>query len=297
MIYSSADILRVLGSSEIIRLTARIQIVDGGPNLTGEDGLFIYVSRFPSRLDEFEATWKLWVIDYGSEPVDLVVAEIARLLPKVGARDTALGWELETTELRSASTQTASEPPTAKNEQVDLSRLEERFQSLLEDVQDQMLLVHSGVPGRDGRDGVDGRDGRDGKDMVATDVSLEDLQNVEEGIDKQKGQVLTWDGGKWTNLFIPQVFSAGGAGGGEGTVGPAGPQGEPGPPGETGPKGDPGFSEADGGDFGLLPNPDAGDFTAGTSTSTLSYPVDGGNFSDGSTVAYGDVVFDGGHVT
>ena len=63
MLYSSADILRVLGGSEIIRLTAKLHIVDGRPPLTGEDGLFIYVDRFPAVI-EFDVAWKLWVMFY-----------------------------------------------------------------------------------------------------------------------------------------------------------------------------------------------------------------------------------------
>lgn len=309
MLYSSADILRVLGGSEIIRLTAKLHIVDGRPPLTGEDGTFVYVDRYPST-SEFEATWKLWVIDYAQGPVDLVLAEIARLLPKVAIRETALGHELETTDFRSGSTQTAPEASRPATDQSYSAGLEERFQALLEDVQDQMLLVHSGAPGKDGRDGVDGKDGADGRDLNATEVELEELANVETGIAKEKGQVLTWDGNRWTNLHVPQVLSAGGAGAAEAT-GPApssiddltdvdtstvapvvgqtlkwdGSNWVP-ADGETG--------DADGGDFGGLPDPDAGNFSTGASSAVIPYTVDGGNFQDGSSAAYGDSVFDGG---
>jgi hypothetical protein len=67
---------------------------------------------------------------------------------------------------------------------------------------------------------VDGKDGADGRDLNATEVELEELANVETGIAKEKGQVLTWDGNRWTNLHVPQVLSAGGAGAAEAT-GPA----------------------------------------------------------------------------
>lgn len=210
MLYSSADILRVLGGSEIIRLTAKLHIVDGRPPLTGEDGMFIYVDRFPAA-SEFEVTWKLWVIDYAHGPVDVVLAEISRLLPKVAVKETPLGYELETTDFRSESTLTAPAPSKPAADQSYPVDLEERFQALLEDVQDQMLLIHSGAPGKDGRDGVDGKDGADGKDLNATEVELEDLSNVERGIAKEKGQVLTWDGEKWTNLHIPRTLLAGGS--------------------------------------------------------------------------------------
>jgi hypothetical protein len=218
MILSSADILRILGGSEIIRLSAKLKVVDGKPALSGAEGLFIFINRFP-RLEEFEATWTIWIESDGSEPDDLVVAEIQKLLPKVQVRP-GLMTEVTTTDFRSESTQSAPEAPKAKTAQVDLSQYEERFQALVEDVQDQMLLVTSGRAGTDGRDGRDGVDGRDGRDLVATDADLEDLQNVEEGIAKERGQVLTWDGTKWTNLFVPQVYSAGGATDGGGTVTP-----------------------------------------------------------------------------
>ena len=205
MILSSADILRILGGSQIVRLSARLKVVDGKPALSGAEGLFIFIDRFPT-LDEFEATWKIWIESDGSEPDDLVLAEIKKLLPRVQVRP-GLMTEVTTTDFRSESTQRAPEAPKAQASQVDLTQYEERFQALVEDVQDQMLLVTSGRPGRDGQDGRDGADGRDGRDLQATEADLEDLQNVEEGIVKEKGQVLTWDGKKWTNLFVPQVVS------------------------------------------------------------------------------------------
>jgi hypothetical protein len=217
MILSSTDILRILGGSEIIRLSAKLKIVDAKPALSGAEGLFIYVSRFP-KLEEFEATWTIWIESDGSEPDDLVLAEIKKLLPRVELRS-GLMAEATTTEFRSENTQAAPETPRTQTAQVDLSGYEERFQALVEGVQDQMLLVTSGRPGADGKNGVDGRDGKDGRDLVATDAKLEDLQNVEEGIAKEKGQVLTWDGEKWTNLFVPQIFSVGG-GSGSSSTGP-----------------------------------------------------------------------------
>lgn len=183
MILSSADILRVLGGSEIVRLSAKLKIVDSKPALSGAEGLFIYVGRFP-RLEEFEATWTIWIESDGSEPDDLVIAEIKKLLPRVEVRP-GLMVEVTTTEFRSESTQSAPEAPQAQAAQVDLSQYEERFQALVEDVQDQMLLVTSGRPGKDGQDGRDGADGRDGRDLQATEVELEELANVESNIAKE----------------------------------------------------------------------------------------------------------------
>jgi len=208
MILSSADILRILGGSEIIRLSATLRIVDGKAVLSGREGIHIHVNRFPS-LQEFEATWQIWI--EADEEDDLVVAELQRLLPRVqivrGLMTTAT-----TTEFRSDNTQEAPEASEAKTAQVDLTQYEERFQSLVEDVQDQMLLVTSGRAGKDGQDGRDGVDGRDSKDLVATDAELFDLKDVDQSIlPMEKGQVLTWDGSKWTNLFVRQTMSAGGS--------------------------------------------------------------------------------------
>jgi hypothetical protein len=216
MILSSSDILRILGGSEIIRLSAKLKIVDGKPALSGAEGLFIYIDRFP-RTDEFQATWSIYIESDGSEPDDLVLAEIKKLLPSVKV-EPGLMTTVTATDFLSANTQRAPEAPKQIQEQVDLTQYEERFQALVEDVQDQMLLVTSGRPGKDGRDGVNGRDGRNGRDIVATETELEDLANVEQGIAKENGQVLTWKDGKWQNLFVPQIVSSI-SGGGSGVGG------------------------------------------------------------------------------
>ena len=80
MILSSSDILRILGGNEIIRLSAKLSIADGRPVLSGREGTYIYVERFPV-VKEFEATWSIYI--ESDEDTDLVVAEIKRLLPKV----------------------------------------------------------------------------------------------------------------------------------------------------------------------------------------------------------------------
>jgi hypothetical protein len=210
MILSSADILRILGANEIIRLSAKISIVDGKPTLSGREGTYIYVDRFPN-LQEFEATWLIWV--ESDEEDDLIIAELKRLLPRVQATP-GLMTTVSTTEFRSDNTQKAPEAPQTAQAQVDLAAFEDRFQALVEDVQDQMLLVTSGRPGKDGRDGRPGEPGRSGIDILATETDLEDLQNVSQGIAKEKGQVLTWDGSEWTNLYIPQRQKVAGGGGG-----------------------------------------------------------------------------------
>lgn len=223
MIFSSADILRVLRSSAIIRLSAEIKVVDSKPSYRGEEGLFIYIQQYP-QVDEFEASWKIWIESDGSEPDDIVMAELRQLLPRVTVKNGLL-TELTVTEFRSEKTKTAPVKPVQSvvDEKAIVTKLEKKFEALAEDIQDRMLLVAPGKPGKDGKDGadgkdgVDGKDGKDGKDLVATEVKLEDLKNVEQGPAKKKGQVLTWDGKQWTNRFIPQLtgtFSAGGDNGG-----------------------------------------------------------------------------------
>lgn len=214
MILSSADILEILGRNEIIRLSATLSIVDGKPALTGAEGIRIYVDRFP-RVDEFQATWFIYI--ESDEDVDLIVAELKRLLPSVRV-SSGLLTTITTTDFLSESTQRAPEAPKPQATQVDLTQYEERFQELVEDVQDRMLLINSGRPGKDGKDGLPGAPGRDGKDIDATETELFDLKDVGQSIlSLEKGQVLTFDGVRWTNLHVRQVMSAGGAIGGGST--------------------------------------------------------------------------------
>ena len=334
MILSSADILRILGGNEIIRLSAKIGITDGKPGLSGREGIFIYVERFPV-VQEFEATWSIYI--ESDEEIDLVVAEIKRLLPRIVVTSGLL-TTLTTTDFRSESTQTAPEAPKLKTAQVDLTRYEERFQSLVEDVQDQMLLVNSGRPGKDGKDGRDGANGRDGRDIEATQTELFDLKDVSESpIPLEKGQVLTWDGTKWTNLYVRTSTSVGGGGGGGGTsnvevlndlndVTTDGVQGGQflqynsssgqWEPVSITPGG--GISEAPmDGNFYVRQNAqwinlkdalsqlgvpvdepiDGGNFTTGFSAATSDTPADGGNFTAGTGSAEHGLTLDGGNYT
>jgi len=334
MILSSADILRILGGNEIIRLSAKLSITDGRPGLSGREGIYIHVERFPA-IKEFEATWSIYI--ESDEETDLVVAEIKRLLPKVEI-ERGLLTVVKTTDFRSESTQTAPEVPKAQVVQVDLTQYEERFQSLVEDVQDQMLLVNSGRPGRDGKDGRDGADGRDGKDLVATDAELFDLGDVEQGIQMERGQVLTWDGTKWTNLYVRTSTTVGGGGGGGGgtsdvevlndlddvtTEGVQDGQfiqynaaAEQWLPVSIAPGG--GIPEAPmDGNFYVRQNAtwvnlkdalsqlgvpvdepiDGGNFATGFSAATSSTPADGGNFTTGASSAEHGVTLDGGNYT
>lgn len=216
MILSSADILRILGGNQIIRLAASVEIVEGKPALTGREGLFIYIKRYP-ELSEFEATFTLWIESDGSEPDDLIVAQLQRILPRVEVTP-GLMTEIRTTELRSENTLGA--PQAAPVPQVDTTALEARFEALAEDVQDRMLLVRPGRDGRDGKDGRDGADGRDGRDLLATDASLGDLKDVS-GEPPTNGHVLTWveTMGQWMPKPTQSFTSISGGGGGGGGAG------------------------------------------------------------------------------
>ena len=80
MIYSSANILEALGGDAIIRQEARLSIVDGRPGLGFDEYVYIYVDRYPT-VEDYQATWKIWVVNGGSDLLDLVLNSMASLLP------------------------------------------------------------------------------------------------------------------------------------------------------------------------------------------------------------------------
>lgn len=434
MILSSADILRILSGDAMIRQEAKIYITEGRPGLGTEDAVYIYIDKYPT-VDEFEATWSIWVQD-NSGMGRYVLNAMTALLPNFDFN----GKHYTTTDFASERTVIKTQ------EEIEREEFRSEFSDLQKGLQDRMSAVRNGRDGIDGKDGLDGlagkdgrdgRDGKDGRDLVATDARLFDLQDADQSVlPMEKGQVLTWDGGKWTNLYVAQFSgSGGGSGGGSSSVqvlddltdvnAPTPNNGDiisynstsgnwetvAAPPadisansiddladvdtttsapavgqtlkwdgtnwspaddssavasvnGQTGvvvldaadvgaattaqgaladtavqpgdnvstltndagyitdagvtqivagtnvtidPVGGTGAvtinatgggtGDADGGDFGPLPDPDGGDFEAGTTTSTLAYPVDGGDFEVGTTGAFGDSSFDGGEVT
>jgi len=217
MILSSADIIRILGGDPVIRQEARLSIVDGKPGFGYDEYVYIYVDRYPS-VDEFEATWTIWVVDGGSDVLDIVLNTMTRLLPKFDFN----GKSYTTTEFKNRDTVVRPAEEIALEKVAEATgSIEQRFAALSASLSERISRVSDG---RDGADGIQGppgrpgRDGRDGADLVATDANLEDLKNVEEGIAKEDGQVLTWRDGKWTNLFVPQIISSISGGGGGGTV-------------------------------------------------------------------------------
>lgn len=211
MIYSSADILDKLGSGAIIRQECRLKIVDGRPGLGVGEYTYIYVDKYPTVTD-FEATWKIWIQVGDESIIDLVKQEIASLLPNFdfeGPHYSTTDFRTERTEVRPSASVSDVIQDQQRALQQRLEGLEKRGREALDGRDGKDGL--DGLPGRDGKDGRDGVDGRDGKDLVATEAELFDLQDVEQGIQMERGQVLTWDGAKWTNLFVRQTMSAGGS--------------------------------------------------------------------------------------
>jgi len=208
MILSSADILRILSGDAIIREEARVAVVEGRPGLGVEDVVYIYIDKYPV-VDEFEATWKIWVQD-NSGMGSYVLNAMTALLP---------GFEFNGKHY--TTTDFASERTVVKTqEEIDREEFKERFSGLQKGLEDRLGTVRNGIDGKDGKDGIDGlpgrdgkdgRDGRDGRDINATDTELFELKDVEQGIKMERGQVLTWDGSKWTNLYVRQSLSAGGS--------------------------------------------------------------------------------------
>lgn len=295
MILSSADIQRILGGDPIIRQEARISIVGSKPGFGLDEYVYIYIERYPA-VDEFEATWRIWVQNGGSDVLDLVLAAMTRLLPKFEFQREGL---YSTTDFKSDRTvvRPAEEIALEKVAQA-TGTIEQRFAALEQLILARLAAIRNGIDGQDGLDGpvgapgAPGRDGRDGRDLVATEADLEDLQNVEQNIAKQDGQVLTWKDGVWQNLFIPQVVGTIGGGGGGGGI-------------EEAPIDGNFYVRQDGAWVNLvdaleaiqeqqLDDLDAGDFTTGVTSAANSISVDGGNLTTGVAETTVTTDFDGG---
>jgi hypothetical protein len=205
MIYSSADIYRTLVNDVIIGASADIKIAEGRPSLQPQDGIIIYVSLYP-EVEDFEAKWHVWVVDFDNEPLDIVLGQLRRLFPTFTVLDSGLIVHGTLTEVRTGKTETAPVEPKKTSVDEYLNRMQERFDLLEESIQDRMLLVQSGRPGKDGEPG---RDGKDGQDMVATNAKLDDLIDVEVE-DAKTDQVLTFKKDKWVPRYVTQRYSGSG---------------------------------------------------------------------------------------
>jgi hypothetical protein len=219
MILSSADILRVLGGDAIVRQEARVEVVKDRPGLGTDDTVYVYVEKYPS-IEEFEAVWRIWILD-NSGMGQYILKALTSLLPSFqfnGDHYTVREFASERTVVKSQAEKDHEEL------QKERAELRTELNGLQAGVEDRLKAVRDGVDGKDGKDGrdgvdgKDGKDGRDGKDVDGTQLELFQLSDVESGIPLEKGQVLTWDGSDWTNLFVPQLVSTtvGGSSGGSG---------------------------------------------------------------------------------
>lgn len=205
MIYSSADIYRTLVGDVIIGAVAKIKIAEGRPSLVPEDGIVIYVSQY-AEVEDFEAKWHIWIVDFDNEPLDVVINQLRRLFPTFVVLTEGAIVHGILTEVRTGRTETA--PITPSQDRIDayLTQLQERFDTLEETIKDRLLVIPSGRPGVNGSPG---KDGKDGKDMVATNAKLDDLQDVDVQ-DAKEGQGLYYVNDRWVARFGPQRMGSGG---------------------------------------------------------------------------------------
>ncbi len=213
MILSSSDIYSLLVRDPILAALAKVKVVEGRPPLEASDGVIVYIQKYP-KVFEFEAAWDVWIVDYDNEPLDIVIAQVKKLLPRFEILENKSIVKARTTELLSSRTEIKEKPQENVGDKI-LATVLEKFDDLSQSIEDRMLLVGPGRPGKDGnhgKDGKDGKDGRDGVDVVATEAKLNDLKDVYVQ-DAKIGNVLTFDGTDWVPRNVQKVLK-GGAGGG-----------------------------------------------------------------------------------
>ena len=200
-IKSAQDIKKLLGKDALIRsLVEKIEIISNGkPPVPLSSTIFI--PEFPV-VEEFDAIWELKIFGvYGEDLNDVLNAAQAAVGGKIV--DKAIVVSVFATE------------DLIRQSEIGVRQAEQ--QKKIDQAIEAAKKVKDGAdgskgeqgpPGPEGPAGKDGRDGRDGKDIDATETKLFDLADVESGIKKEKGQVLTYDGEKWTNLFVPRLISS-----------------------------------------------------------------------------------------
>lgn len=217
MILSASDIYALLTRDPILGALATVRITDRRPPLEAGNGVYIYIKKYPA-VEEFEATWNIWIVDYDENPLDVVIGQIRRLLPRFTILEDGAIIKATTTELRTDRTETEPAPVKPELAIPTVQDLDSKFDDLRQSIEDRMLLVGPGRPGRDGakgadgKDGRDGRDGKDGADLLATEAKLDDLKDVYVG-DAKVGNVLTFDGTDWVARSVPRILKGSSAGG------------------------------------------------------------------------------------
>lgn len=219
MILSASDIYALLTRDPILGTLGTIRIIDRRPPLEAGNGVYIYIKKYPT-VQDFEATWNIWIVDYDEDPLDVVIGQIKRLLPRFTILEGGAIIKATTTELRADRTEIEPLPARPELAIPTVEDLDSRFEDLRQSIEDRMLLVGPGRAGKDGARGVDGRDGRDGKDgidVIATEARLNDLKDVYTS-NAKTGNVLTFDGSDWVAKNVQQVFRSGGVSTGSGST-------------------------------------------------------------------------------
>ena len=209
------------------------------------DGLEVVVRGFSHPEDGMSRVWTITLIGPSGLELDLVITALRKLgfqmqgeapimrgtLSEVLSAAERSGLKRKEEQLEAAA-QKATERAELQAETYlvqqsadrQIEELKEQLEAMRQQLEDLTLLPQPRGPA--GPAGEPGPAGRDGVDLVATEAELNDLQDVQLGgdIPLEAGQVLTWDGSSWANLYVPQLSGpiSPGGGGGSGGGGGAG---------------------------------------------------------------------------
>ena len=206
-ITSAQQIADLLGKDVLIRALVEFIRITPAAKIQPLPGACIFISQLP-EIQDFDAIWTLRVTGLEGEELGDIIGAIQALIGGSiqGSQVTVVSF---------ASTTLIKEVEAYQQQQEIQNKLDQVVQTAMsvKDGRDgsqgaQGERGERGERGEQGPMGPAGRDGRDGQDIDATQTELFDLKDVEQGIAQEKGQVLTWDGSKWTNLFVPQLMSS-----------------------------------------------------------------------------------------
>lgn len=206
-INSATDIRRLLSRDALLRSFVNEFLVVPPGKLPVVAGSAIYIPEFPV-VEEFDAKWLIKISGVYDDDLTDVLNAIQALVGGAILGSTILVSVFATPELKELAAR---------------GRLAYEKEQKLEKAVQTALSVKDGTAGERGERGERGEAGpmgpmgpmgpagpagRDGQDLDATQTSLFDLMDTEQVLALQKGQVLTYDGDKWTNLFVPQLVSS-----------------------------------------------------------------------------------------
>lgn len=186
-----------------------------GAQIKAVAGTALFVAEAPT-IDGLVATWVVRAAGFTPDDLDTVLKAVQAKLGGEIQNNRLVVSQLATQELIDQA-----EAATRQQKQREEIASAVRKASAVKDGRDGIdgLRGERGPQGPQGLQGPPGRDGIDGLDLLATDASLFDLKDVEQGIQLDIGQVLTWNGTEWTNLFVPQLLSSISGGGGTADAG------------------------------------------------------------------------------